>query len=153
MKKLLLCSCFLVSSFLVKSQTKLSVILIDGSIQNYDLLSSKLTFSDNENLIIWNNNTMSSTIQLNNIRKVLICEVPNGFIPIQKNQLDIYYFAGKIFIKGLNVNEILHFSIYDIAGHLIFKQDSKYITSINVSFLKSGVYLIIANKQQLKFIK
>ena len=96
---------------------------------------------------------MSSTIQLNNIRKVLLSEVPNGFIPIQKNQLNIYYFAGKIFIKGLNVNEILHLSIYDIAGHQIFKQDSKFIPSINVSNLKSGIYLIIANKQQLKFVK
>ena len=153
MKKLLLCSCFLVSLFLVKSQTKLSVILTDGSIQNYDLLSSKLTFSDNENLIIWNDNTISSTIQLNNIRKVLLTDVPNGSVSIQKEQLNIYYFSGKIFIKGLQAYEILHLSIYDIAGHQVFKLDSKFITSINVSYLKSGVYLIIANKQQLKFVK
>lgn len=153
MKRILFSFYFLFFLFLVQSQTKLNVLLNDGSKQEFDLLTSKLTFTDTDNLVVWNNNTISSTFQLGDIQKVLFSSSPNNIIPIQNDKLKCYYFDNRIYIKSNNMNEMLRASIVDIAGHQILTQSSLFNLSINVSSLKSGVYILVVNNQQLKFTK
>lgn len=153
MKKLVLCLSFCFTLFLLHSQAKLQVVLLDGTSKEFDLLSSKLTFVGEGDMTIWNNNTVSATVQLDNVRKVLLSAAPNGITPVQNNKIKMYYFDNKILLSGENTLETQQLSIFNIAGHQMLIQSLHLPTSINVSSFIPGIYFVSVNNQLMKFIK
>ncbi len=57
-------------------------------------------------------------------------------------------------IKNVGVSEIRSFQIVDILGQVVIKQNNnKKVNSIDVSELPKGLYFLISNNRQFKFVK
>lgn len=141
--------------FLIKanSQSNLDIVLRDGTKQQFDILTTTLTISSDDNLAIWSNNLLIKTFDLNGVRKVLLSSKTDGVDTNQRNRLRLFYSNGTVFIKGIDVSEITNISVFDITANKVMTLNFPLSNSINVSHLKSGIYVIRVNNQLLKFVK
>ncbi|MFA5046495.1 MAG: T9SS type A sorting domain-containing protein [Paludibacter sp.] len=153
MKRTLFCFYFLLTLFLAQSQTKLNVLLNDGTKHEFDLFTSKLTFTDNDSLIVWNNNIISSILSLNSVSKVFFGNLPDGVVPVKNDNLKMYYSDGTVFINGIQSNQNVPVTLFDITGSQVMSLNMSHNGTINVSYLNHGIYFVLISNHVMKFIK
>lgn len=153
MKKLFFSLILLFTLISIQAQTKLNVLLNDGSTKGFDLLTGKLTFTNDDKMIVWNNNLISSTLPLNSVRKVYFGNFTDDVVQANSNTLKMYYFDGTVFISGFQSNQKLTVTMFDSKGNLIRNLTMSHNGTINVNNLNHGIYIVRIGNRVLKFVK
>lgn len=153
MRKLFFSLTLLFTLISIQAQTKLNILLNDGSTKGFDLLTGKLTFTNDDKLVVWNNNIVSSTLPLNTVRKVFFGNLPDGVVPVKTDNLKMYYFDGTVFINGFQSNQYVAVSLFDITGNQVMRLNMSHNSTINVSHLNHGIYFVLIGNQIMKFVR
>lgn len=136
----------------VNAQIHVIVQYTDNSEISYSLDSlGKLYFSD-QNFIIAPTLAIEETIDVTNIRKIYFLPADEylGISTYSENSKIspvIYPNPSSDYIKFSNIEENTSIDIYSIDGKLILQDIISSNTSINISHLQKGIYVVnIANK-------
>ncbi|MCW3807515.1 LamG-like jellyroll fold domain-containing protein [Plebeiibacterium marinum] len=114
-----------------------------------------LTFSENETSILFTDYS-SRSITNSVIEKIIFSDISSA-ISLQPVQSTISVYPNpaknKLFVTGLTSSDKFIY-IYSISGQLLAqKQISATTEQLDISFLKSGVYILKTNSDTLKFCK
>jgi len=144
------------STTLLNSQS-LSVNLLDGSKQNFELKSlKKITFSDN-NMVLNNTSGAFATFGIATINKLLVSTTSDGIKNTNSGNgnTSIFFNSANNQIQILNAPEgTFTVSLYRPDGiQVLNTKISNYNEPVNVSSLAKGIYLLKINNQVFKFKK
>lgn len=140
----------------ISGQTSLDIIEWSGESKSVELRSiHKITFSEND-LIVNYENEDAESVDMLSIRKLIFTGNPTGIItPVsEENKITITLNHGdnRMFLNNLSDGKH-QVRIYSASGSLTHNEEIMSGSSINVSNLKSGVYVVTVNNQAIKFVR
>lgn len=143
------------SQFIIAQNTYLEIIKNDNTQKKVELsILNKLSFSETD-LILKYTAGNDESVPKSEIRKIIFGTATGVQNIVQKNNFQVFPNPSKNFILLRNIPEGEYIvSIYSISGSQIFNmKTSSILNSIDVSSLKTGMYLIKANNYVTKFTK
>ena len=148
---------FLFGMLLFKAQTGLKITYYDGTEQGFSIENSgKLSFSGSDLLLQTSSTANATTIPTSIIRKIVFDSAVLSVQTISQNTSKYILYPNPsndyIRIKSFD-GEKLQTSIYSMDGKLLHQGNYTSDQTIDISNLKSGVYLIKANNETFKLIK
>lgn len=144
----------LMSSVFVKAQTTVTVNYFDESNQVFSVEESGKLFFNDDNLMINTNGTNTTSIPVALIKRITFSEEMMETTELTIENLVLYPNPATNFIRiQSNSGELIDVKIYSMQGQLLLS--GKYFSSenIDVSSLEKGIYVVKADKSNLKMIK
>lgn len=126
----------------------------DGTTINIKIdIVSKITFTDSTMVVNMKNGTNNS-IPINTIRSFAV-GVSTDLIDAKAYGISIYPNPATNIIQLFNIDsQATPLSIYSITGQLLIRtQVSASDNAVNISGLKSGIYIVVTNHQTIKLTK
>ena len=154
MKKLLITALMflgLISSSFAQDEVIFSIMKTDGSTSEYLMnKDSRIYYSDSQLLFFDGSETVS--VNLSEIRKAYFTALQD-VNEVENQQLSIYPNPAKDILIINNIYDNQEVTIYSIDGKVIKRINVSGETSINISDLHSGMYIVSAGNMFSKFIK
>lgn len=144
----------LLGSVFVKAQTTVTVNYFDESNQVFSVEESGKLFFNDDNLMINTNGTNTTSIPVELIKRITFSEETMETTELTTENLVLYPNPATNFIRiQSNSGELIDVKIYSMQGQLLLS--GKYFSSenIDVSSLEKGIYVVKADKSNLKMIK
>lgn len=144
----------LMGSVFVKAQTTVTVNYFDESNQVFSVEESGKLFFNDDNLMINTNGTNTTSIPVALIKRITFSEEMMETTELAIENLVLYPNPTTNFIRiQSNSGELIDVKIYSMQGQLLLS--GKYFSSenIDVSSLEKGIYVVKADKSNLKMIK
>ncbi|MDD4141325.1 MAG: T9SS type A sorting domain-containing protein [Bacteroidales bacterium] len=143
-----------VISLMGQAETDVSITFYDGSeaVYTVDTENGSLYFEDN-NMVVSYGDGLSETISLAGIRNIRFETVPFGIetIEVQENRIYPNPVSTSLYIS--DIETVSSVTIFSLNGHIVYKSDHNPQSSIDVSFLQRGMYLIKIDENIFKFCK
>lgn len=139
------------------AQANLTVVYKNGTEESFYVNESGKLYFDNASIFIVENEINTTDINLSDIRKVLV-STPVGIEDMENStNNNTYYFYPNPVQDFINIKcskqEKLQITIFSINGNILFKGDYLPESTIDLSFLKTGLYFIKINEQTFKLSK
>jgi len=141
------------------AQSYLWVNKTDGSAKSFALSNlRKITFTDND-IVVTPYSAAAQNFAFTTVKNITFKDVPTAILaPAQEMQTTRIYFnpeSKEVVIEG--EKPIGNVAIYDLTGRVVnipFFKKMEYLTTINVSHLPTGVYIVkTANNVQKLIIQ
>ena len=145
---------FLALNLQISAQIKFTVLLSDGTYKQYPVEGLKLTFSNDGFFSVWDNN-ISYIMNFAGIDKISFSNLISG---IRDNDIKpsvsvhIDRWSGFLNIIGGSY-ELTEIRIYSIHSMVMFNRRQSLSEPIDISRYPTGIYILKAGDQYLKFIK
>ena len=141
----------LISSSFAQDEVIFSIMKTDGSTSEYLMnKDSRIYYSDSQLLFFDGSETVS--VNLSEIRKAYFTALQD-VNEVENQQLSIYPNPAKDILIINNIYDNQEVTIYSIDGKVIKRINVSGETSINISDLHSGMYIVSAGNMFSKFIK
>lgn len=128
-----------------------TIVKTDGISSTYTMSSdAKIYYSDTQ--LFLDNNGETVSYNLSDLRKAYFSTNEN-VDEVENRQFDIYPNPVKDVLRITNITDNQLVTIYSINGKIVKKIDVSTNDEINVSDLKSGLYIIGVGNKYSKFIK
>ncbi|MBR6438937.1 MAG: T9SS type A sorting domain-containing protein [Bacteroidales bacterium] len=141
---------FFCTSF-AQNEVIFSIVKTDGSTVNYEMnKDARIYYSDTQ--LMFYNGSETVSINFSEIRKAFFT-APQDVNEVENQQLSIYPNPAKDVLRINNLSDNQEVSIYSINGAIIKKVVVSGDSEINISDLRSGMYIVSAGNMFSKFIK
>ncbi len=150
------CMVFFFSVFFSYAQSGIKIKYYDGTEQQYNVAETGKLYFSGDNLMIKQNATASETsLPISIIRKITFSEFTLAANEVGENKANLKISpnpASEYFtISGLKQKSLL--KIYSMSGQIVHSENYVPNTSVDVSKLKSGIYLVQINNVTFKLIR
>lgn len=147
---------FFLSVFFSYAQSGIKIKYYDGSEQSFAVSATgKLYFSSDQLLIKTDAASTATSLPISIIKKITFTDYLLGTAGVGENKASLKMYpnpATDYFkISGLKEKSLLQ--IYSLSGQLLHSQNYSPDANVDVSQLKSGVYLIQINQVTFKLIR
>ncbi len=154
MKKLLITALVLLgffSSAFAQDEVTFTILKTDGSTKSFTMnRDARIYYSDTQ-LMFFNGNTTTS-INFSEIRKAYFT-APQNVEEIDNQQFVVYPNPAKDVLRISGIAENQEVTIYTINGDVMMKLIASEGCEINISDLRTGLYIIGVGNEFSKFIK
>lgn|SRR5574344_122212 len=148
---ILLLSCFSMG----QAQNAIAVQKTDGSVQSFDLQSNGSLYFVTDSLMIRDNNGVESSFLISEVQKIYfassssIAEVSNA----TEDNIFLYPNPAKNYVKIANLSSKSRVQIFSLDGRKLYNNEAFLGSSIDISSLREGIYIMRVNGKTLKFSK
>lgn len=155
MKKILLTAIAAMACMVAGAQSRMILNGTDNSTNKFDITNvSKITFTDNGNLNVYDQLGASQSFSLQTLRTITF---EGDFTAIAspeattKGKIAFAYNAGEVSISGLEKPATA--VVCSTSGAVVARQRVAEGESLNVTALAKGVYVVVVDGASFKFVK
>lgn len=155
MKKSVLLTFILILCCMIEVEAQNGVVIqkTDNTVTSFDLQTNGGIYFSSNTMTVIDNQGISTSYAISDIEKIYF-ESLNSISEINNNEnVFLYPNPAKDYIKIANLNGKTKVKIFSLDGKMLYSNDYLLQSSIDISSLKEGLYVIKVDNKTLKFSK
>jgi hypothetical protein len=130
----------------IYSQRFLDVVRIDNSIHSFDMLTTEVRFSPSGDLIVKQGTYPDVQFLFSNVKELrFVNGTTTTASDLLKEKISIFLQENNLYINGIEGAEPIRVVIYNSSGQIIVSKNQLPAIPLDVSLLKSGIYIMNLN--------